>query len=912
MGAIADLIRAGVSRDIVVPIIPWDMSLHGDGESRGKAPAYMNAVGGWTGLDWIKGGLNADWLRRTDENGGNAGIILCAANGSESDNLQFLAIDIDFDKRIDGKDVKWRNAVVKLMRDIIGVDLQVRETMEQRCLFLVGLPAFDIGGPKKKFLISWTDPKTPRTGVPEDVGAFELLARGQQFVATGKHWSGNRIQWFKQTASGPGNEVTPAPDITAIPVAQNYDEAVNWIVALLETMAPFGFTYRVIGAHEEGQSEAPELAMLAAPSIGMMVNLLEQTPNPATVDRDIYVNFMFAVGGARAGLKEVKGALSSEEEIALANAISAWASKWEAPAGKTAGSFESEYRKWMDDFVRPRDDYYSGWRQMARYAAQFGAPHALLQHIASEAARDEFQADNGGPPPADIVPGPNVLKADEIQRMSGFGNNLADESDQKVAFTIISQLTGLLAWVPNRNNWMVWEGLSGWRMGETSNDICVNEIRTHVADYVLKYGQGNPAIGVAGWSASTHTRMLSAKKVTDVTKFVKGYLHKSSDEIDLGRAKLQTPMTMVDLETGLDIELMQRKALMETRATSVIPSKSNEPTPYFDRLVMGLCDENEEVANWLLHYIGYCLLGNPREAVFLVIYGSGGNGKSTFGNVLTRTLGEYAVSIAPHVIQANGKDKHPASLMKLHGKRLAIISEPDRYVAWDERALKALTGGDEIEARWMRANPVTFRSNAGLIILSNNLPSFDRAEPAIQRRFRLIKTVRRRTNSEIIPDLEERILKQESPYVLRRLINYAMAVGQAGALPILPTAMSIYANETLAEHDMIFGWLQAECEYGTPDTANSEEEIRVLKERCELFIRRRTQEQGSGFTADKLNDAEFSARLIGEGISLSDDKILDKNGKPRRHSKTIQTPRGAEKVYTARGVRLKLKLMNAV
>ena len=76
-----------------------------------------------------------------------------------------------------------------------------------------------------------------------------------------------------------------------------------------------------------------------------------------------------------------------------------------------------------------------------------------------------------------------------------------------------------------------------------------------------------------------------------------------------------------------------------------------------------------------MHYLGYCLLGDPNEAVFVVVWGAGGNGKSTLANVLQRIFGSYATSIDAKVIQANGRDQHPASLNRLRNKRLATISE---------------------------------------------------------------------------------------------------------------------------------------------------------------------------------------------------------------------------------------------
>jgi hypothetical protein len=138
-------------------------------------------------------------------------------------------------------------------------------------------------------------------------------------------------------------------------------------------------------------------------------------------------------------------------------------------------------------------------------------------------------------------------------------------------------------------------------------------------------------------------------------------------------------------------------------------------------------------------------------------------------------------------------------------------------------------------------------------------------------------------------------------------MEYAQRVHLAGRMPTLPAAMRANATETLSENDPIFGWLQAECEYGTPETANEEVSIDELKKRCEAYIARGQKDQG-GFVADKLSSKDFTARLRREGISLEDPAKTDKEGRPVRHFREKRGPGGvASREYLARGIRLKVR-----
>jgi P4 family phage/plasmid primase-like protien len=863
VGSLSDCIQFGIPKEILIPLLPVTESFGGKGH--GKAPAQFDpATGKWRALDeWQRGGHSGDILRNSEAAGGNAGVIL----GAPYAGLQMLAVDIDLN---DGpKALGWRHAIVHALQRMWGQTILVRETWPHRALLLVNIPVDADPGAKKKFTISYADPGIPDSK-PVEIGKIELLARGQQAAIAGTHISGNPMAWYF-LAADQETERYPAPPVKlnigapnekiTLPVFSTFDELAVSVVNLLDAMAPHGFSYTALSLTAGGNGPPPPIANLAAPSAGELADLLDQTPNPASVDRDVYANFMMAISGARAGLVAVRGALSVAEEDLIAHAVAGWASRWVAPPGSKTGTFDEELAKWRGDFGRPRDENFAGWRQFMLHCQAFGAPATALRDIAMQNAQAQFTADTSRPPPPDEIPGQNVLNATQMGYRQGVNPTLVATTDMAVAERLLQFFSGNAVWVPATGSWLVWVGAAGWKSDEVTSAKVGVLISDRLWWYVGKYGNANPAQGQAGWGDRTMNLMLSAGKMNRVAEILKMHLAKASSEINLGTYRLQTPQAMYDLSTLQPVEIMQRKALHETRSTLIEPTRDIGDTPYFDKLTLDLCDGNEEVREWLLHYIGYCMMGAPGEAVFVVIWGAGGNGKSTLVSVLNRILGNYAVSLDAKVIMESGENQHPASLNRLRHKRLAMISEPKKGAKWNERILKMITGGDDIEARDMGKNPTPFRSQAGLLIVSNEKPRFESVEPAIQRRFRMINTVIRRNEDEIIKDFEELIMA-EAPAVLRKLMTYAQKVYHAKGLPKQPAAMKAFAAETLSQDDVIFAWLQAECDYGTADTKNEEELVEELRLRCENYMKRNRDNGGGGeFTADKITPRAFLERM---------------------------------------------------
>jgi len=89
-----------------------------------------------------------------------------------------------------------------------------------------------------------------------------------------------------------------------------------------------------------------------------------------------------------------------------------------------------------------------------------------------------------------------------------------------------------------------------------------------------------------------------------------------------------------------------------------------------------------ELTRFLQQWAGYSLTGITREHALVFVFGSGGNGKTVFINVLTGIVADYAASAAMETFAASHSDRHPTDLAMLRGARLVTASETEEGRAW--------------------------------------------------------------------------------------------------------------------------------------------------------------------------------------------------------------------------------------
>jgi len=157
--------------------------------------------------------------------------------------------------------------------------------------------------------------------------------------------------------------------------------------------------------------------------------------------------------------------------------------------------------------------------------------------------------------------------------------------------------------------------------------------------------------------------------------------------------------------------------------------------PRFEKFlgeVMGGDIEYIELIEDLLGYL--FVLGNPFQ-MFVLLLGSGANGKSTFLRLMEWVIDPSTVC---HVPLARFGDRF--SLYEMIGKRLNTVSETITAIDSEAEArLKELTGGDTVgaEIKHVQAH-INFVPTAKIVIATNQMPAFRDPSAATWRRLYVI------------------------------------------------------------------------------------------------------------------------------------------------------------------------------
>ena len=138
-----------------------------------------------------------------------------------------------------------------------------------------------------------------------------------------------------------------------------------------------------------------------------------------------------------------------------------------------------------------------------------------------------------------------------------------------------------------------------------------------------------------------------------------------------------------------------------TKSTAVAPDSACSIQTWRGVLFRSMGGDEALVA-YLQRLFGYCLTGSTREETLHFFYGPGANGKTKVVEAVAGCMGDYAASTPMETFLASRFERHPTELAALCGARMVTAVETDEGRSWDEAKIKMLTGGDKVDARFMR------------------------------------------------------------------------------------------------------------------------------------------------------------------------------------------------------------------
>jgi P4 family phage/plasmid primase-like protien len=242
---------------------------------------------------------------------------------------------------------------------------------------------------------------------------------------------------------------------------------------------------------------------------------------------------------------------------------------------------------------------------------------------------------------------------------------------------------------------------------------------------------------------------------------------------------------------------------------------------------------NRGVRDYVLKKMSECLNGDIPNTNFLMFIGDGANGKSQLLNLMKLTIGEFGEKVEVTLLtrKRNNANEANTEKIKLMNKRFAFLSEPEDGEKINIGLLKELTGSEEIVARGLYQDSVSFVMAAKLFLACNELPEIKGEDTALWRRIRVIDFPSRFVDDP--KESNEFKIDRTLPSRMREDLSWRQTF-----MNILieyyyhdikePVEVQVKTNEYRQENSDFYNWLEENIEY-------KEDGILRLSEVCELF-----------------------------------------------------------------------------
>ena len=268
---------------------------------------------------------------------------------------------------------------------------------------------------------------------------------------------------------------------------------------------------------------------------------------------------------------------------------------------------------------------------------------------------------------------------------------------------------------------------------------------------------------------------------------------------------------VVDLTTGT-LRLADREDYI-TKQTNVVFDAAAK-CPLWEQFLLETTENKHDLIGYLQQCAGISLTGHTKEHLFFVVVGPGGTGKSTFFETVKFVWGDYAIGIDPNSLasmKAEGGRARP-DIARLPGVRLAFANETRKGLQLDAGLIKALTGGDTVQARHLYQAEFDFKPTHKLWLRTNEEPQFDGGDTGMQRRVKKIPFTHEVKKSKAEDANLPEKLRAEAPGILNWAIRGLLSYQKHGLTE--PAIVQTETAEYIKSLDILAQFIDEECETG--------------------------------------------------------------------------------------------------
>ncbi len=275
---------------------------------------------------------------------------------------------------------------------------------------------------------------------------------------------------------------------------------------------------------------------------------------------------------------------------------------------------------------------------------------------------------------------------------------------------------------------------------------------------------------------------------------------------------------------------------MQTNFSYWYPFNKVKRCDRWDKFISDIMQDDEVKISYLKRALGYSILGSSKEECMFICYGkTTRNGKSTLLNAIENLLGDYScvspVSIICKSSTSKNADSASPTLANLKGKRFVTMAESSQYGKLDEETIKQLTGGEEITARALYENTISYLPQFTLWLSCNDLPSVQDKSVFASDRLRVIEFNRHYSQEERDTTLKDLFKEQENMsgifmWLLEGYYDY-LKLGLT-----MPNEIKSVVDKYERDNDLVLQFLEEKCMKQEEATVQKKELYDYYKSWC--------------------------------------------------------------------------------
>lgn len=406
------------------------------------------------------------------------------------------------------------------------------------------------------------------------------------------------------------------------------------------------------------------------------------------------------------------------------------------------------------------------------------------------------------------IPAGKDLMTDAFKKKSeSVGTDVLYElTEHGVAKVVQTQNGQDWIYLANQNEWYLWNG-KHWELDTTMQ---INELVKKIAIEKLTEaaGKGNKE------KIEFYVKCCDMVKTNHIVASCKSLFAIPPEKIDALSHLLPFENGVYDLNTHTFTPEHKRDQYLTMICPVVFDRLAT--CPKWEAHMKTVFQGKEDLICFFQELTGYTLLHNNPGEIFIILWGSGKNGKTVTTKVIKAILGKYAKTaqvdtIMKRKIAADGAC-HRSDLLHIIRSRMVMISEGN---AEDELAaglIKQITGGDDVTIRGAyQKRGEEYSPGFKIWFVTNHLPNIDGADYALMRRVYLIPFTARIEESTKIQEYDRILFEKEGSGILNWMLTGLKRYQERGNKFILPKIVLAEIEKYKTNHDIISQWEQDEC-----------------------------------------------------------------------------------------------------